>query len=131
MSSKTNLSTKNDNYGIILTADTGALIEFKRISDQIDFDELLELAFEKLLYLKSDSHLYDYIHHVVKFSREVVDIKELVNQVISVSRHVDEEYRWMVGSLTYDSSFLSNYQIKYVKLDVGREAIALMFKRID
>lgn len=124
------MGSRRTDYTLILSADVKTLRSFERITDQLEFDELLTVAFEKLIYLKDDACLYDFIHDAFKHSYEVTDLQSLITQTLAISRHVDESYRWIVGDLTYDSFFIETYRIKHMVRDYNAESLIIVFEEI-
>lgn len=114
-------------YVLVLEGDITTLRGFRKITDQLEFEELLKLTFEKLLGLKSDGYLYDYLHRAAKSSVEVTDLRLLINQLFALARHVEDQYRWLVMDLTYDSSFMDQHDLHEVIVDEQQEALVLLF----
>ncbi len=122
---------RTNKHLISLLVDVDILSTLKRMSDQVEFEELIALSLEKLLDLETPRVLFDYVYDAAQHSAEIRDLPELIRQVQAVDRHISEEYRWMVAGLSFDSDFSKLHRIESVKLDLDAESMYVMFVMED
>lgn len=123
--------TRTSRHVLTLLVDVDVMSTLKRMSDQVEFEELIALSIEKLLDIESPRVLFDYVYEAARNSSEIRDLPELIRQVQAVDRHISEEYRWMVLGLTFDSDFSKVHRVESVKLDLDTESMYVLFKMED
>lgn len=119
------METLTTDYKLILEANVEELVKLKALDSQLEFDELLKLSFEKMLYLKSEIYVYEYLYDVIYHTRKQWLIQPLLRQAFSTTQYVDLEFRHIVNDIVFNS--LTHHCVEEVKFDPLGEFIFIRF----
>lgn len=92
-----------NSYRLITDVDYPSLCEIMEMDDQVEFDELLFVVFEKLLSLDNIIYLYDYVAiKVDKASRVKLNIPPLLAQIMALDKCISVDFRYMLSDLYFE-----------------------------
>lgn len=102
-------------YKLILEAHVEDLIKLKGMDSQLEFNQVLKLSFEKMLYLKSETYVYEFLYDEIYHTRKQWRIQPLLRQTFSTVQYVDMEFRYIVNDIVFNS--LTHHLVEEVKFD--------------
>jgi hypothetical protein len=117
---------KISNYTLVLGVDPDTLIRLSKISDRIDFEAIVHVAFEKMIYLQSMAFVYDFLYDALVFNKIDDYIQPLMRQALAVSSYLDEVFNYIVIDITYDDP--RNYELLETVVDLMSGSIMLRFE---
>jgi hypothetical protein len=111
---------------LVLGVDPDTLIQLSKMSNHIDFEAIVHVSFEKMIYLQSMAFVYEFLYDALVFNKIDDYIQPLMRQALAVSNYLDKVFNYIVVDITYDDP--RDYELLETVVDLMGGTIILRFE---